>query len=193
MKQISMACFALVLMVGCKSKKEKRPEVPAANFFVNDYLKGQIAKLDTSIYSFYKIEMADGRNDTTPIKNTEVRLYAKDFLELPDIAGSDIKDDYELSHLYDDLQNAFIFTYMTKEEYPVRQQDITVEPEINAQGQNDIRSVYVVVWNNTEDTLVRKNLFWESNKSFQVTSTTEVTGQPGKTKRLKIIWNGFER
>ena len=193
MKQILLALFACVLMVGCKSKRDKKPAIPAASFFVNDYLKGQIAKLDTALFSFYKIETVDGRSDTTPIKNSEIRQYAKDFLDLPDLANSDVKDDYEVSHLYDDLQNAFIFTYMTKEEHPVRQQDITVEPEINAEGKNDIRSVYVVLWDEKEDTLIRKNLFWESNKSFQVTSTVEASGQPEKIKRLKVIWNGFER
>ncbi|HEX8316301.1 MAG TPA: hypothetical protein VF609_14965 [Flavisolibacter sp.] len=193
MKQMMIASFALILMVGCKSKKDKKQEVPAADFFVNDYVKGQVAKLDTALYSFYKIETVDGRSDTTPIKNTDVRQYARDFLDLPDIAGSNIKNDYEVSHLYDELQNAFIFTYMTKEEHPVRQQDITVEPEMNAEGKNDIRSVYVVVWNNKGDSLIRKNLFWESNKSFQVTSTIEVSGEPEKVKRLKVFWNGFER
>src|SRR5215203_5354356 len=93
---VVVACFT-----GCKSKKDKKPEVPAANFFpVKDYINGQVSRLDTSNYRFLKIETMNDRSDTTSIKNSEVKQYARDFLELPDISSKDIKDDYEISHLY---------------------------------------------------------------------------------------------
>ena len=191
MKQLLIAGFALCLLVGCKSKKDNKPEVSAADFFpVNDYLNGQIARLDTSLYTFLKIETVDGRSDTTAIRNTDVKTYAKDFKELPDLSDSDIKDDYSVDKFFDDIQNGFVFTYTTKEDHPVQQQQVTVEPAFNEKGQNDIRSVFVDLWQSEDGVTVRKRMMWEAT-NFYITTTTEAEGQPQKTKTTKIIWNGF--
>jgi len=193
MKRIVIASFLGILMISCKSKKPKNADTPVANFFVSDYLKGQIARLDTAHILFLKIETSDGRIDTSTVTNKEAKQYAKDFMELPDIAVEGVRDDYEVSHLYDDLQEAFVFTYITREDHPVTRQDVTVEPQMNAAGKNDIRSVYVDYLNKRDDSMIRKNLLWEADKNFQVTTTTEVPGQPEKIKKIKIVWNGFER
>lgn len=177
-----------LLVVSCKSKKDKKPEVPATNFFpVKDYINGQVARLDTSAYTFLKIQTVDGRSDTTTIRNAEVKEYAKDFLELPDISASDIKDDYEIAHLYDEELEAFAFTFTTKEDHPVKSEHVVVEPMPNAEGKNDIKSIFVDYWQTTGNEMIRKNLFWEANKSFQITIIPEA----GNTKRVRIVWNGF--
>ena len=160
MNRLIVAFLFSLSLFGCKSKKAKKPEVKAADFFpVKDYINGQVAKLDTSNYTFQKIETVDGRSDTTPIKNTEVKQYAKDFLELPDISSKDIKDDYEINHLYDEELQAFAFTFTTKEDHPVRSEHVVVEPMPNPEGKNDIKSIYVDMWQPQENTIIRKNLF----------------------------------
>ena len=191
MNRIILLLLSLMLLIACNTKKESKPAVPAANFFVNDYIKGQVARLDTALFSFIKIETMDGRSDSMPIKNSDVRFYASDFLKLPDLAAAAIKDDYEVSHLYDELQNAFIFTYTTKENHPVREQHLTVEPEISPEGKSNIRSVYIDYWDSKGDTAIRKNMMWQAN-SFYITTTTEAPGQLQKIKTVKIIWNAFE-
>lgn len=191
MKQMLFSCLVIFLAFGCKGRDEKKPEVPAADFFpVKDYLNGQIARLDTSLYTFLKIETADGRSDTTAITNKDVKTYAKDFRDLPELSASDIKDDYSVDKFYDDIQNGFVFTYSTKEDHPVQQQQVTVEPTFNEKGQNDIRSVFVDLWQEDDGTVIRKRMMWETN-AFYITTTTETEGQPQKTKTTKIIWNGF--
>jgi hypothetical protein len=193
MNRLLIALVISCSVLACKSKKEEKPEVPAANFFpVKDYLNGQVARLDTSDYSFLKIETRDGISDTTTIKNTEVRQYAKDFLEVPDISSKELKDDYEITHLYDDELEAFAFTFTTKEDHPVRSEHVVLDPAPNAEGKNDIRSIFIDMWQSGNNASIRKNMLWEANKSFQVTTTTEAPGQTESTKRIRIVWNGFE-
>jgi len=192
MNRCFILCALVVFAVGCKSKKQKKSDVPAANFFVNDYLRGQVARLDSVQGQFVKIETIDGRSDSATLTNLQAKQYAREFLELPDISKEDVRDDYEVSHLYDELQEAFIFTYQTKEDHPVRLQNITVEPEMNAGGKNDIRSVYVDFWDNKNETLTIKKFLWEANKSFEVITSIEAQGQPEKTKKLRVVWNGFD-
>lgn len=192
MKHFLMACFAPLFLIGCKSKKDNKPEVSAADFFpVKEYLNGQIARLDTSLYTFFKIETVDGRSDTTSIRNSDVKQYANDFRELPDLSDEEIRNDYSVDKFFDDIQNGFVFTYITKEDHPVKQQQVTVEPMFNEKGQNDIRSVFVDLWEMEDGTSVRKRMMWEAT-NFYITTTTEADGQPQKTKTTKIIWNGFD-
>jgi len=192
MNQLLIGLLFFLCIASCKSKKTK-PEVPAANLSIaNDYVKGQIAQLDTSLYSFLKIETVNGISDTTPIKNSEVKLYAKDFLELPDISSVEVKDDYEINHLYDDELEAFAFTFTTKEDHPVKSEHVLVEPMPNAEGKNDIRSIFVDLWLIEDDTSIRKNMLWETAKSFQITTTTESPGGVANIKRVRVIWNGFK-
>ena len=166
--------------------------MPRDNFFVSDYIKGQVAVLDTIKYPFFKIETIDGKTDTSTITNTEAKNIAKEFIELPDISSENLRPDYDVSHLYDDLQEAFIFTYTTKENHPVQREDVTVEPQPNADNKNDIRSVYVDFQTAEENKSIRKNMLWDANKSFQITTTTDSPGTGQSIKRVTVIWKGFE-
>jgi hypothetical protein len=181
----------LSLLVSCKEKK-KKAEVPAEQFFpVTSYLKGELAKMDTSLATFYKIETVDGKSDTTPIRNVDVKRYAKDFATLPDISSDPLKNDYQATHDYDDLLGAFVFMFTTKEDHPVRREDVVLDPQPNAQGKNDIQSIFVELWENRGDTTVRKNMLWNAGKDFEVTTVTEAGGSE-KTNKLLVVWNGFD-
>ena len=183
--------FLLFSLAACKSKK-KNNDTPATNFFVSDYIKGQVAALDTVRRPFVKIETTDEHRDTSSVTAAEAKRLAKDFLILPDISSDKLRDDYQVSPLYDDLQEAFIFTYITTEAHPVQREDVTVEPQPNAKGQNDIRSMYADYWTTEDSASVRKNMLWEANKSFEITTTTDIPGRPQSVKKVRVIWNGFE-
>ena len=190
MNRIAIIFFA-VFIFSCKSKPVK-PKVPAAEFFpVTSYLKGQVAMLDTSFYSFYKVETINGKIDTLSIRNKDVKLYAKDFTDLPDIGTSSIKDDYVIDNLYDDMLECFVFTFSTKQNYPVKREDVVLEPQPNEQNKNDIKSIFVQVEQQDKDTIVNKNLFWVANSNFKIITTKKLGDQPPQTKTVTIFWNGF--
>lgn len=186
------ACLAtLVLLAGCKEKK-KKSAAPADQFFpVTAYLKGELARMDTSLATFYKIEVADGKSDTTPIRNADVKKYAGEFATLPDISADSLRNDYQVTHEYDDILNAFVFMFTTQEDHPVRREDVVLDPQPNAQGKNDIQSIFVELWQSHRDSTVRKNMLWNAGRNFQITTITEKGGTE-KTKKLQVVWNGFE-
>ena len=188
MNRFVICIVCAVLMISCKGKK-KKPEVPVSNFVpVATHLKSELAKLDTSLFSFYKIETVNGKTDTVPIKNSDVKLYAKDFLNLPDITKPEVKDDYKIDQLFDEVQDAFIFMYSTNEDHPVKREDVTVSTQPNTEGQSNIRSIFIQLWQKKNNTLTQKNLMWETGKRFEVVDIDE----RGKNKRLQVIWNNFE-
>lgn len=187
-----LACTALLfVLLGCKGKK-KKTSVPSEQFFpVSAYLKGEISRLDKSLHSFYKVETDSGRTDTVPIPNTEAKRLAADFYNLPDIGSEDLKDNYEVTHTYDDALNAFVFMFTTKEDLPVQREDVVLDPEPDAKGNYKILSIFAEVWKNNGDTTIRKNMLWNAGKSYQITTLTEAGGTE-KTEKLQVFWNGFD-
>lgn len=191
MTRFSALLLILAMLSGCKHKT-KKTDVPAEQFFpVTAYLKGEIARLDTSLASFYKIETVEGKSDTTPIRSSDVKLYARDFATLPDISSVEIKNDYQITHEYDDILNAFVFMFETKEDHPVRLENVVLDPQPNEQGKNDIKSIFAEVWQTAGDTTVRKNMSWEAGKYFEII-TIASAGKTEKTKKLRVTWSGFE-
>jgi hypothetical protein len=192
MNQTVLVLFLALALVACKGKK-KKPEIPATNFFpAPSYIRAELKHLDTARLSFTKIETVNGHADTMSVKNTDVRLYAKDFLALPDIASSELKDDYEVSHLYDDLQDAFVFNFITKESHPLREENITVDPQPNAAGKNDIKSIYAKLEQDSANISVTKILLWEAGKGFYTTTIFDAPDKTEQIKKVQIVWNGFE-
>jgi hypothetical protein len=190
MSRITAFLFCSILMA-CKGKKNNT-SVPADQFFpVPAYIKGELARLDTSLASFYKVETINGRSDTIPIRNEEVKQYASDFANLPDISTEDLKDDYQVTQTYDDMLGAYVFMFTTNENHPVRREDVVLDPELNAEGKNNIQSIFVELWDYSGDTAVRKNMLWEAGKNFQITTVGETAGSP-TTKKLQVFWNGFD-
>jgi hypothetical protein len=191
MSRLIASFLCVAFFMSCKGKK-KTSSVPADQFFpVPAYVKGELSRLDTSLATFYKIESADGKSDTVPIPNVEVKRYARDFATLPDISSGELKDDYEVTKAYDDILGSYVFMFTTKEDHPVRREDVVLDPALNAQGKNDIQSIFVELWQNSGDTAVRKNMLWEAGKNFQITTITDAGGTQ-KTKKLQVVWDGFD-
>jgi hypothetical protein len=189
MNHLLIFIFSTLFVISCKTKKPK-PEVPAADFFpVKSYLQGQLAQLDTSSSSFYKVETIDGFSDTTTIRNSDVKGYAGSFTNIPDISAADTKNDYTIDHLYDDMLEAFVFTFTTKESHPIKREDVVLDPQLNDQGKNDIKSVFIQMDEMRKDTLVQKNLLWEANKNFRIITTIEAPNLPAQTKTIQVFWN----
>jgi len=189
MNRIILVSIIWFGLIACKSRK-KKAEVPATNFFpAATYIRGELKRLDTAQLSFTKIETENGRSDTIAIKNTEVRLYAKDFVDLPDISLPELKDDYEVSQLYDDMQEAFVFHFTTKEAHPLREENITVDPQPNAVGKNDIKSIYAKLEQDSSNIPVTKILMWEAGTGFYTTTAVETPGKGEQIKKVRIIWN----
>ena len=89
----SLLIAGLVFFNSCKQKEKQEGEkfFPALSF-----IKGQIAAMDTSLYSIRKLDFIDSiRTDTTFIHREQFRAIANDFLSLPDIASPKYEDRFK--------------------------------------------------------------------------------------------------
>lgn len=191
MKSLWVILFLTAFVFACSNKKKK--QATDEEFFpVVTYLRGQAAQMDSSLATIMKIEkLQNGRPDTTYIKREEFKFYAKEFLDLPDISSAKLKDDYTVTNMYDDLLNAYIFTYTTTEEdLPIKKQDVIVEP---GENENNIQAINIDKWEKKDDSLIHKNMLWESNKRFLIVTKVQKGSQPEVIKTLEVKWTNAPR
>lgn len=179
--------LTLFCTVGCKSKKEKQD--PEQFIPVISYIQGQVSQMDSSLATIIQIQKEmNGRADTTYLSRQEFRLAAKDFLSLPEISQANLRDDYEAENMYDDLMNAFVFTFTAKDKrLEIQREDVIVQP--NENGSSDIKAINFDRWRQSRDSTVHQNLLWESGKRFVVVTKTSRNNGPEKVHTLEVKWN----
>lgn len=182
----------ILALPACKSKKK----VPEKKFIsVLSLIESQVAHVDTSLYSIIKIEQTDSFSpDTTYIPREEFRKAAIDFLSIPDLSDKKVAKRYKEETMYDETMNRVIITYSpenpAKEE--IQKQELLVTPDI-ASG-DKVNNIIINRVISNRDSLMKQNMLWQMDKSFQVATTLQKPGKPEKTTTVKVTWNeGYDQ
>jgi len=183
-----LAGILFLILIACNQKKQ---DDKSEKFFpVLSFLQGQIADIDTSLYSIKKIVYTDSlHSDTTWIKREEFRGLAKDFLAIPDISGKKYKKNYTEEKLYDESLNRVILSYkpLKPDNAEIQKQEILITPNI-ATG-DKVSSIIIEQLISNKDSSVQKNMLWRVDQSFQVTTISQKPGEPETVYTMKVTWN----
>lgn len=186
-----LLCFFLIAVttIACKSKSKKETRNTNQDFFaVLSYMQSQVKHIDTSLYRITKIETTDHISDTTVISRDLFRKYAQDFLNIPDIASDEKKDNYSVSNSYDaDLQSTLLTYMATDPEEEVRRETVMLEPD-PAGGVNNVSTIIINRFQPSKDSTVEKEMTWYVNSHFQVVTKIHKADQPEKIKILQVKW-----
>jgi hypothetical protein len=176
-----------VLFFSCKNKKNA--EEPIDIFPALQFIKSQVAHVDTSVYRIIKIVKTDSTIDTTYINRENFKLEAKDFLTLPDISSADLKDDYVETKLYDADLDQVSLSYMPKEKGEITRQEVLIKR--SAEG-DKVTSIYINRTISASGTTTQKIMFWQVDKRFRIVTITGHNKEPEKTVTVDVVWNGFQ-
>ena len=182
--------FAIIVSIlfytGCKTKKEDKKEgfFPALSF-----IKSQVAHVDTSLYQIIKQIAVDSTWDSTFIKREEFRLYAKDFLDLPDLTDKKYTGKYDESKFFDASLNRAIISLIPKDKNEeIQRQEITIAPGQSEGGEDKVKNIIIDQLTDTKDSTVIKRLLWIVDESFQVTTIIQKPGMPDSSQTMRISW-----
>jgi hypothetical protein len=180
--------FAAMAWVSCSDKKEEEK-----NKFISirSVINGEIANVDTSLFSIMRLDIIDSAHtDTSHIKREDFRKVAQEFLDIPDISEKKMSKNYKEESLYDETLNKVILTYLPlkPEEAQVQRQDVTVTPSLSG-GNSEIKSIFISYLQNSKDSAVEKKMLWQVNRSFQITTIRQKPGSPETISTLKVTWN----
>lgn len=177
----------LLLFVSCK---EKSAETTKTGFFpALSYIQSQVALVDTSLYTIYRLEQRDSsKTDTLYVRREEFRRLANDFLSLPDITKGKLSKDYKEEEIVDESLNAVILTYLPQQpdKVAIQRQEVVITP--NPAGESKVKSIYFDYRVTTKDSSVEKKLLWQNDRYFQVLTLRQKPGQPEESSTLKVVW-----
>jgi len=183
---IAISLFLLII-VSCKHKSNDKEE---DRFFpVLPIIKSQVAEIDTSLYTIKKVTYVDStRSDTMFYRREQFRELAADFLSLPDISSPEYKGRYKEDKQFDESLNRAIFSYrpVNPENELIQRQELLIRPGPPA---DEITSIIIDYIKSNRDSSVQKNMLWQVNKSFQVTTIRQLPGEQETTTTYKVIWS----
>jgi hypothetical protein len=185
---LTVCCIAIVFS-DCKGK-EKKPE---GKSFISaqSFINGQLKDIDTSLYAIVKVNYRDSiTSDTEYIRRENIRVVAKDFLDIADLSS----DRFTEENIPGPTEGLTTVSYKpiepTKEE--IQRMDFIIDPDLAPQGKSVVKTIYIEKGISNRDSSVQKKMLWQVDKSFQVTTTRQLPGQPEINSTFRVSWNGDE-
>lgn len=188
MKYLIWIVLIASLAIGCNSRKKPKVLKDTSDYFpFHSYMQSQVKKLDTSLYTITKIETNGSSRDTTIIRREDVRKYAADFLNLPNLKDQEIGSDYSASTIYDSLLNMVLLTYMADDkDLEVIRMELRVTPTFD--GNDQVQSVYIEKNISKRKEFINKKMTWEVDKYFMIRTISQKKNEPEEVHDLKITW-----
>jgi hypothetical protein len=174
----------LVLLIACKEKDSKSDEGAISAISI---IKGQLHELDTSLYQFSRIEIKDNDSDTFFLKRGEVRGLAEPFLSVPDITTDNYSKKYTEDRLIDAEQQTLNITSTAKNENAEVQRQIIIAALADLSS-GKVKNIYIERYLPSSDSTLEQKLFWEIDKSFQITNIIQKENKPEEIRRIKVDW-----
>ena len=180
-KRYALAVLLLAIFY-CSCKQKKNDAFPAI-----DFIKGQVADVDTSVYRILKlVSVTDSTYDTTYVKREDFKNLAKDFLETPDISKTFGGKYTEERMMNNELGLAVFIATPRDEDLEVRRQEVRILPD----PPNDkVKSIYIEKVNGNKDSSILKRMTWYTDRKFQIITISQKKNEEEKTSVMQVIWN----
>ncbi len=185
--------FLIIVVTTLIACNQKNKEPASDNKFISvvSLIERQVAHVDTSLYAIRMIVQTDTLpGDTSYIPREQFRSMAKDFLNIPDLSDPAIAKRYkEEKAQYDETINRVIITYtpIDPEKEEIKKQELLVTPGTATSDKVSNIIINREIFN--RDSLLKKDLLWMMDKSFQVVTTTQKPGKPEIITITKVSWN----
>jgi hypothetical protein len=185
--------IALSSMVhACNDNKQNtgRPEEKQEekkNFFpVADYLKSEIAYVDSMPFRIVKYNIQNDKTDSLFIDTKEFDRLAREFL-LNELNDSLFEKNFLENSFLDQTTQLLTFTYSAQNgNSGLKRVDVlaTQNP-----GFDKVKSIYMEENINKKDTSVIRKMYWRARKSFQIITIMQPENRPAISQQLKVVWD----
>lgn len=196
--------IAIVALMACGEKKpaaHSNGEISSAEnlkdtggalkkyFPILDFLKGEIAYVDSLPVGIKKFTGKGARNKYVYINAEEFHRLAAEFTP-KEIEDSFFLKEYQETSFLDKSSNSATFLYSTKNEsLSLRRVDVlTVKGDVY----DKVKSIYLEKNHTSGDTGYIKKLYWQPQRSFQlITQASPHSGAP-QTEIINVVWDNRE-
>jgi|SRR5450432_220029 len=186
----------LIILGSCHSHQTETasPEIKTVdtvkkNFLpVLDYLKSEIASVDSFPARIMKFRIEKNKTDseiiTTPVFDQIAKVFLRQELDSPFFEKT-----FEENSFVDRTSNLTSFTYLTRDSgYGLKRVDVLTTPTPG--GNNKLSSIYLEVSSGNKDTLTMSKMSWKAGSNFRILQIQKPANGDEITKQLIVDWGG---
>ena len=197
MKIIFIPAISVLLLYACHSKQ---PEISAdhsiqkdtliKNYLpVADFLKTEIAAVDSLPLRLMRYRMVNGKTDSGIITTPVFDQIAKEFL-MADLDSSHFEKNFEENSFVDRSTNLVSFTYSTKDTgYGLKRVDVLLSP---GSGSEKLNSIYMEAISGNSDSSVISKMSWKAGRNLRILHIQKPKNGQEKTDQTIVVWDSRE-
>ncbi len=190
MKKGCFFIFILSVFHACKqneshTKTSEAGKNDTTRFFeVTQYIKAQIAEVNKTPYFIYRIDITNGKKDSTAINTPVFNQISAQFLK-PDINDEDLKKHYTENIFHDQTTQSFTISYTAKDKALEIQ---NIEVLLQEDGQT-VKRLFIRKFCNYPDSSAIEQLSWKPDESFQINRLVQKPGNKENSYLTNVVWN----
>ncbi len=195
MKRLFIPFFPLFLLIcACKTGNQNETTTGAApadttkkNYLpVQDYLKSEIAVVDSFPYKLVRYRLIHGKTDSAIITTAVFDQIASAFL-LPDLDSSRFEKKFEENSFVDRTTNLVSFTYSTKDTgNGLKRVDVLLSP---GGGSDKLNSIYMEAISGNRDSTLISKLSWKAGKNFRILQIRKPRNGAESVSQTIVVWD----
>jgi len=189
MKKVYFFILILYLLYACRPNESRTITSEATNdtthfFEVVRYIKTQISEVNKTPYFIYKIDITDGKKDSTTINTSVFNQISERFLR-PNINDPDLKKNYTENIFHDQTTKSFTISYTaTDKELEIQ----SIEVLLQEDGQT-VKRLFIRKFFNYKDSSAIEQLSWKPGESFQINRLVQKPGNKENSYLTNVVWN----
>lgn len=190
MKKFSVFVFYVfsLFLCSCKNNNDNTPTTynnDSINFFqVKQFIQSQINEVNHTPYYIYKIEIINGKQDSSAINNVEFNQLSSTFLT-PDINEKKLKHYYKESTFEDESTKSFTINYSTlNKELELQSVDI-----ILGEDAKTLKRILARKFINYKDSSAIEQLSWKPGERFMINRSVQLPDNKEIQRQIIVVWN----
>ncbi len=183
---ISSALLGFIYL-GCKGKGSEQlsEKIDSTTFFETTVIfKKDISEVDSTAFYIYKIDIVDGKKDSSTINKTDFNKLAEKFLR-PNITSEVLKPLYRESIFEDQTTGGFTINYSAKnKDLEVQSVDILLKDD----GKT-VKNIFIRKFYNYPDSSAIEQLAWKPGQRFQIIRSVQKKDSTENNYQTLVVWN----
>jgi hypothetical protein len=195
MKKLFILCLPVFLIISaCRTgqTKEISGTAPSSdtvkkNYLpVEDYLRSEIATVDSFPFKLMRYRITQGKTDSGIITTPVFNQIAGEFL-LPDLDSSFFEKNFEENSFVDRTTNLVSFTYSTKDTgNGLKRVDVLLSP---GTGSDKLHSIYMESISGNADSSLISKLSWKAGRNFSILHIKKPRNGPETISQTFVVWD----
>jgi hypothetical protein len=193
MKRMLIPALAMVLIYACRFKHPeteagtKQTDTAKKNYLpVADYLKAEIAMVDSFPLRLMRYHIVNGKTDSGIITTPVFDQLAKEFLSA-DLDSSHFEKRFEENSFVDRSTNLVSFTYSTKDTgYGLKRVDVLLSPGAGAEKLN---TIYMESISGNKDVSIINKMSWKAGRNFRILHIQQPKTGKETLEQTIVVWD----